>query len=555
MLVCIGPYFALHSLLATRIQPFPEADGLWRTTFDALWIAWLTFDLGTQTAFVKYFAEHRVSRPADALADVQFYVWWQIFARLLEAAVLCGAAVGILPHSQYALYAPFVALYSICYLPAVSGVGKLLCQALQRSDYYNLLDLLEYRLLVFIIPIPVVLACRAWGAAHPMYGEAFGAAIGLGLAQLATNLVMLGLGLAVLARLRVPIRPLFLAQWNRGTVRRQLVYGLKLTLGQEPFRLTAFVESLIIIRWLADFTAWLGIRDLLSGRLLWLYFFAYTFYQSAVPAISEALAAGKRVLTQYYVARFLQFGFLFSAAVFSLLVAVGPLYIRGALGPQWGRAEAYLVLAASAGLLLPPAWVSDSLQQGAGRPGLTTVVMLIEQAIRLALFLLLVPRLQFAGIYIAMLVALAAKAVLAWTINHRAIVPLRAPAWATLGAPLLAGAANYVVWTGIVRAVAPAHASSILVLFFIAGAGSFAICLFACGLLGGFDETAIDELTRAAEMSTFVRPLCRGLVAFARRGARLAPIRARALPMCAPAYAEAAALDEAAVMAPPPAPG
>ena len=35
------------ALLARRVQPFPEADGLWRTTIDALYIVWMTFDLGT----------------------------------------------------------------------------------------------------------------------------------------------------------------------------------------------------------------------------------------------------------------------------------------------------------------------------------------------------------------------------------------------------------------------------------------------------------------------------------------------------------------------------
>src|SRR5262249_24210289 len=156
---------------------------------DALWIAWLTFDLGTQTAFVKYFAEHRVAEPSRALADVQFYVWWQVFARLAEATVLVATALGYVPYSRYALYAPFVAIYGLCHLPAISGLGKLMCRALQRFDYYNLLDMAEYRLLVFVVPIPFVLAGRAWGLGHPAFGEAFGAALGLGCGQLATNLI------------------------------------------------------------------------------------------------------------------------------------------------------------------------------------------------------------------------------------------------------------------------------------------------------------------------------------------------------------------------------
>jgi O-antigen/teichoic acid export membrane protein len=546
MLLFVGPYIALQWVLATHVQPFPAADGLWRATYEALWVAWLTFDLGTQTAFVKYFAEHRLARPDDALADVQFYLWWQIFARLAEASLLCAVAIGYLPWTPLAMYAPFVALYGACYVPAVSGVGKLMCQALQRFDYQNLLDMAEYRALVFIVPIPFVLAGRAWGVAHPTFGEAFGAALGLGVGQLATNLTMLALGLAVLARIHVPIRPLFLAQFTRATARRQLVFGLKLTLGQEPFRLTAFAESYIIASRLRDFTTWLGIRDLLSNRLVWLYFFAWGYYQSAVPALSEALTAGKRRLAQYYVARYFQWGFVFSAAILSLLLAVGPSFIAHALAPQWARAADYLVLAAAGGLLLPPAWISDSLQQGAGRPGTNTIVMLIEQGTRLGLFALLLPRFQFAGIYMAMLLALVLKAVVAWWVNHETILPLELPAWTGVAAPLLAGAVNFVCWRAAVALVDPQTPTAVLALFFAAGVGSFFVCFFACGLLGGLDEQALVELRAAADMSALVRPICRALAASARAGTRLCPRATRTPRLAVDAAAEVAALESSA---------
>ncbi len=546
MIVCIGPYFALQSVLTTYVQPFPEADGLWRATYDAMYLAWLTFDMGTQTAFVKYFAEHRVSRPEDALADVQFYVWWQIFARLVEATVLCALCLGVLPVTRYALYAPFVVLYSACFLPSVSGLGKLMCQALQRSDYFNLLDMAEYKILVFVVPIPMVLLGRWWGAAHPAFGEAFGAAIGLGLGQLATNLIMLVLGLWVLRRMGLPLLPLFLAQFTRKTARRQLVFGAKVTIGQEPFRLTVFLEWIIIVRWLSDFPTWLGIRDLLKGRLYWLYFFAWGYYQGLVPAISEALGAGKRRLAQYYVARYFQFGFLFSAAIFSLLMAVGPAFIHRAMAPQWARADNYLLLASLSGLLLPPAWISDALQQGAGRPGTTAVVTLIEQALRLSLYVVLVPRMQFAGIYVAELLALSTKAVVAWTVNHRRILPLELPPWVTLGAPACAGAVNYALWHGLVLWLDPTHAVSVLLLFFVAGAGSFCVCLFACGLFGGLDATALSELDQAARMSSLVRPLTLFLALCARAGARLSPLSPPVLALAEDARIEAEALDATA---------
>lgn len=522
MVLLTGPYFAMQSLITRHVQPFPEADGLWRTTSDALYIVWMTFDMGTQTAFVKYFAEHRIKEPERAVHDVQFYVWFQIFSRLVQATLLVAFALGYMPGSAYALYAPFVLLYAAVSQPAFPAVGKFLCQAIQRFDYYNLLDFLESRLLGFLVPLPFILLGRAWGRQNPEFGEAYGAALGMGIGGLATALSVLFIGLYALHRLRLPLGPLFLAQFGKETARRQLWYGFKLTLGQEPFRLTSFLESLILIRWLRDSPTWLGLRDLLHNRLIMLaYLISWGYYQSAVPVVSEALAVGKRQLVQYFVARYLQFGALFSAAILSLLCAVGPVYILRALGAQWGQAADYLFIAALCGPILPWAWLTDSLQQGAGRPGTTTVVMLVEQGARLVLLLVLIQRFQFLSIYMASLIALLLKVVLAWTINHRSIVPLRLPLWTGVGAPYLAALLNYLLWRGVVQVLAPTSVTAVLVLFLCAGAGSIGLCFFLVGLLGGLDAVARTELDQAWRKVALIGPLCRGLVLCAELGARI----------------------------------
>lgn len=550
MLVLIGPYFALQSVLARRVQPFPEADGLWRTVTDALFILWMTFDLGTQTAFVKYFAEHRASPEEStqqrALADVQFYIWFQIFSRLIEATLLVGLALGYLPMSSYALYAPLVVLYAGTCQPAFPAVGKFLCQAMQRFDYYNLLDFLESRLLSFLVPVPFILFFRAYGQSHPALGEAYGAALGMGIGGFATSLIVLTMGMIALSRLGLPVRSLFLAQFGRDTARRQLWFGLKLTLGQEPFRLTSFLESLIIIRWLRDFPTWLGIRDLLHNRLTFLYFFAWSFYQSAVPAVSEALSTGKRHLVQYYLSRYLQLGTLFSVTVFSLLLATGGFYVTGALGGQWAVAEKYLVLASISGLLLPWAWLTDSLQLGAGRTGTTMIIMLVEQALRLGLLVLFVQRFQFVGIYLAALSALVIKCTLAWTINHFSIVRLQVSLRTTLFAPVLAGACNFacfraVTWLFGVLGLHDPYVS--IGLFFVAGVGSILLCFFLLGVCGGIDAVLQDELRQAADLSAVLRPLCRLLAGAALSGARLSPYTPAAPPSWAAAQSEAAAIE------------
>lgn len=550
MLVLIGPYFALQSVLARRVQPFPEADGLWRTTTDALYILWMTFDLGTQTAFVKYFAEHRANPEPSvqerALSDVQFYIWFQMFSRLIEASLLVGLALGYLPLSSYAIYAPFVLLYAGTLQPAFPAVGKFLCQAMQRFDYYNLLDFLESRLLSFLVPVPFILFFRAYGQANPSLGEAHGAALGMGIGGFATSLVVMVMGLVALSRLGLPVRALFLAQFGRDTARRQLWFGLKLTLGQEPFRLTSFLESLIIIRWLRDFPTWLGIRDLLHNRLTFLYFFAWSFYQSAVPAVSEALSNGKKALVQYYLGRYLQLGTLFSVTVFSLLLSTGGFYVTGALGGQWAVAEKYLVLASLSGLLLPWAWLTDSLQLGAGRTGTTMVIMLVEQALRLGLMWLFVQRFQFIGIYLAALSALVLKCVLAWSVNHLTIVRLQVSLRSTLFAPALAAACNFAGFSAITWLLGTLglHDPYVSIgLFFVAGVGSILVCLFLLGVCGGIDAVLQDELRQAAQLSAVLRPLCRLLSGAALAGARLSPYTPPPPPAWEAAQSQAAELE------------
>ena len=122
---------------------------------------------------------------------------------------------------------------------------------------------------------------------------------------------------------------------------------------------------------------------------------------------------------QYYLGRYLpQLGTLFSVTVFSLLLSTGGFYVTGALGGQWAVAEKYLVLASLSGLLLPWAWLTDSLQLGAGRTGTTMVIMLVEQALRLGLMWLFVQRFQFMGIYLAAKRARPQVRLLAWSVNH-----------------------------------------------------------------------------------------------------------------------------------------
>lgn len=545
LLLLFVPYYWLTNLLIpNRVQPFPQAKGIWDFSWEALQVAWFLFDAGTFTAFVKYFAEYRRKDPARALRSAQFFVWWQVLSGLVFVTLACLAALLILPHTRYSYSAHFVVLIALIQYPGIFGLLTVFFQAYQRFDLNVGLDLLADWLLRFALQIPCVLLLRAWGRAHPQYGEAFGAALGIGVGFYLSMIVTFVIGVPLYRRQGLRLLPLFLVHFDRGTAKQLLSYGLRVVSGQVFYRAAKTIERIVISLLLINYTEWLGLESQIHYNLMFLFPIAYRFFETAMAALSESHGNGKHTLTQYYLARFLQMGGLYAAVGASLLWALGPSFVRQAMDPQWARAAEYLTLAALVGVFFAPAWLSDMLQKGAGRPGLFALMLGGEQALRIGLFWLLIPKLQFTGFYVALLATIALKVAVGWTINQRSIVRLRFFAWQMAVAPLLTGAANYALWRLLAAALPPLGATGFTLFFFGAALLSFPLCFFALGLCGGFDRYLAEELAQAWRMTGALRPVARLLYAAAHAGWRLSPLHDRFPITLAPqAAVEAQELD------------
>ncbi len=548
MFVLFAPYYYVTNILIPNdVQPFPQAKGMWDFAWEALQIAWFLFDAGTFVAFVKYFAEFRLKDPAEALRSTQFFVWWQILTGLVQVTMAGLVAVLILPHTRYGFSSSFVILIALSQYPGFFGVVTFFFQAYQRFDYNIALDLLSDWVLRFALMIPCVLVGRAWGVANPEYGEAFGAAIGIGIGFYLSTIVTFGIGTLLYRRLGLRLGPLFLAHFDRKTAWRMLRYGSKVVAGQALFRAATTVDRVAISVLLLGYTEWLGIQGQIHTNLMFLFPIAYRFFETAMAALSESHGNGKPVLTQYYLARFLQVGFLYTAIGMSLLWALGPTFIREAMDPQWARAADYIAIAAAIGAFYAPAWLSDMLQKGAGRPGLFAWVLGLEQVVRIGLFFVLIPRWGFRGYYVALLSTIALKVIGAWIVNHLVIVRLRLYPWQMLVAPALAGLANFFLLRGLNALLAPTGRLEVILFFFASSLLSFFVCFFACGLAGGIDRALAGELDEAARMTGPARPLARAFHAVAAAGRALSPLRDRfPVAIHAAALAEAQALERAA---------
>jgi len=549
LFILFAPYYYVTNILIPNdVQPFPQAKGIWGFVWEALQIAWFLFDAGTYVAFVKYFAEYRIKDKREAVKSAQFFVWWQILTGLVQVTMASIVAVVVLPHVEavrpYGYTSTFILLVVLGQYPGIFAVMNFFFQAYQRYDYNIGLDLLSDWVLRFGLQIPFVLLFRSWGAANPEYGEAFGAAVGIGFGFYASQVLTFLLGTALYKRLGLKLAPLFMAHFELDTVKRMLRYGLQVVLGKAFFRAAKFVDRLVISLLLLNYTEWLGLEDQIHYNLMFLFPIAYRFFETAMAALSESHGNDKPVLTQYYLVRFFQVGSLYTAIALSLFLALGPAFVRHAMDPQWGRAADYMVIAAVAGAFSAAAWLSDMLQKGANRPDLFAWILGGEQVLRIGLFWLLIPRFQFWGFYGALLATIALKVTVAWLINHRVIVRVRLFPWQMFVAPALAGVANFVLLRLLGQALGLSGRWEVIILFFVAALASFFVCFFATGLFGGVDRAFADELDQASRMTGMLRPLTRLFHHAAGAGRALCPLRDRfPVTIAGPAMEEAHALE------------
>jgi O-antigen/teichoic acid export membrane protein len=400
-------------------------------------------------------------------------------------------------------------------------------QAYQRYDYNIGLDLLADWVLRFALQIPFVLLFREWGAANPEYGEAFGAAVGIGFGFYFSQVVTFAFGVFLYRRLGFRVAPLFMAHFGMRTAKRMLKFGMKVVLGKAFFRAAKFIDRLVISLLLINYTEWLGLEGQIHYNLMFLFPIAYRFFETAMAALSESHGNEKQSLTQYYVARFFQVGSLYTAIGLSLFLALGPAFVRHAMDPQWARAADYMAIAAITGAFSAAAWLSDMLQKGADRPGLFALILGGEQALRILLFILLIPQYQFYGFYLALLFTIALKVAVGWTVNHLLIVRVKLFLWQMFFAPALAGLANFGLLRLLEYVVQPEGRWEMVVLFFTSALLSFFVCFFVMGLVGGADRYLATELNDASCMTGPLRPLTRLFYFAARAGWALSPIHDR----------------------------
>ncbi len=514
-------------ILPSFILPSAEALGIWGRVKQFFNLAWLFFDMGTSIAFIKYLSEYRVHDPKKGIQYGQVFIWWQMLSGAVQVAIVIGLASTFAPKSAYALYAWSVIIHALIQVPGFYQVFRHAFNGFQRNDYSRLLDISVNVLMPMLVEPIFVTIMFAWGRNHPMFGGAFGGLLGLGIAAYAGELLTFLWGLWLYRRIGFNARILFLAHFDWEVIKTSFKFGVFEMLGSAAWSFGQAAEIAITQARLINYSEIWGNWGLAQN-----FIFAFNVTQmlndGVMPAISEAISNGKKILGQYYSTMAYKYNGLTSAFIGAVLLAVAPKFIIGSTGADFQRAALYVIPLTIWGAVQFPSWVGDNVQLGANKPYLKSILVFSEQVIRVVLAWVLLARFQVTALIIAYFVGLFAKGITAYFVNHKLCYPQRFYVWQSLIAPLLAATSHFGVLSLLNNFIWQGDQITSVLIFFIGILPSFPLYIFFYGLFGGWDKATLDELRDAVALTGNVRWLARwGYYEPTLLGARLSPLNGR----------------------------
>ena len=256
----------------------------------------------------------------------------------------------------------------------------------------------------------------------------------MGLAAYVSEACAFLLGIWLFRRLGYKARLYFMAHFDWQIVKKSFRFGIFEMAGSAAYGIGQAVEILITQAHLVNYAEVWG-NWVLAQNFVYAFNVISILYGNLMPSISEAISHGRQALSRYYSAVAYQWGGMISAFLAAVLLAVADRFILGASGPEFVRAASYAVPLLLWGAVQYPSWVGDNVQRGANRPYLFAGLVIMEQAIRIGLALVLIQPLQIKGLIIAYFVGIMVKNVLSYLINDRVCFKQRFYFWQSLASP------------------------------------------------------------------------------------------------------------------------
>jgi O-antigen/teichoic acid export membrane protein len=397
--------------------------------------------------------------------------------------------------------------------------------AYQRADYNQILDIAMTMVIPMLVQ-PIVISLMVWwGRSNPIFGPAMGGLLGMGVSAYVMEFVSFWFGWWLYSRIGYNAKLLFMAHFDWSVATQSLKYGVFLFLSGLFGGLGSSLMVTVIQPRLINTNEVLGNLGM-AGTFPYAFSVLQTLTATVLPAISESVTNGRKILGQYYASMTYKYGGFVSAFIAAVLLSVADRFILGSSGKEFERAAVYVVPLLLIASLNFASWTGDVVMY-AIKTRLLTLFAVLDLIFTIGLTYLLIDRFQVYALIYVPLVNLVIKIFLAYAINHRFCFPQRFYFWQTVGASALAGVAHYLwlrwftglIWQGD-------EITSILSLLF-GLVVSYPVYAFLYGLFGGWDDNTLAEFGRGTNLSSFMKPMARLFYHSTRLGARFSPLHGK----------------------------
>jgi hypothetical protein len=267
---------------------------------------------------------------------------------------------------------------------------------------------------------------------------------------------------------------------------------------------------------------------LLAGNFLVAFTVSTNLFDGVMPAISEALSSGRKMLSQYYSVQSYKWGAIASAVLAAILLVVAPKFIMGSSGEEFRRAAVYAIPLTIFGSIQFLGWLGDAIFLGANKPSYRALLILGEQIIRIGLMVILLERFQIFALLIAYFVAILARGIIAYFVADRYCFPQRFYFWQSAAAPAVAAVAYYLFLSVMANLIWQGDEITSIVLFFLALVPFMPVFFFFYALAGGWDIAGLEEVEEASRMAGLMRPIVNVIFIIPSKwGARISPLHNR----------------------------
>jgi O-antigen/teichoic acid export membrane protein len=482
------------------INPFLEARGAWGGVQQFMLIFFTLLNVGTDQAMVKYVAEYRLTDPPRAIMFAQFFIWFHALAGVFQITVLGLLAAAWMPHTAVAYLSWMVVLHTLIQFPGFIAIFFNLFRSLQRFDYAQLLIVLTY-VLNPLVQMTCGIYMRHWGLMHPVFGEGMGVVFGFAIGGVIANLLM-GLFCAIFyEKMGFNLVTIFLAHFDRSTIKKSIVYGAKLMGGQVAGAASWGIVPILILTLLPD-----G----LELNEIFLLTFGFTFgyletgcyiFTTLMPSISEAYSQGMVRLTRRYLDQGIRWALMVTMLMGAAFIAFSDVFIEGLLPAQFARAAAVIWLMHCWRVTDFMTRLPDQVFQGVGRTGTFTWTALLEHGSRIIFAAHFLRIYGFDGVYYAFILSSILRVIVAWPLMGFMVAWPSISLWQTIINPTISGLATYAILRSFALATwqGTGHVASAAFVVLVSLGASLPVYFFISGMLG-WDGASLAEFRDAAEL-------------------------------------------------------